>query len=476
MFLANTNCTSDKYEEIFQDLFCNGSYVHWGDKPICANISKWINEKNTAEYLDPHDCYGSCKTPGPGCAACTNETYFQCTKDGARVCLHPELRCDGHPQCEYAEDEDVLFCRDKYVQKQLIAPFASKVCTSRMYANMKTIATVCNGIPECDDASDENCKEANLSNILLGSTFGGVLLLYLGLKLSRAMYRKFFKSKKTELSLPRQNFETLLKRLKEDHEDIAAIEDVNNFLLHTIHTEKIQKTIELCELYYALEADVHKKDVPEIFCCLHRRLDPIVITEVHETQYPGIRTRFFRWIEKKFKTNIITNIRNRIIQTERLGQLISTVQSVIKIESSVLDLFKDLFLATSILFTIGGPVSVWLFPTNFSSIVAMIAFATVIIPLVLSSLMLIITDPWAIVTFDNKRNVPRLVMTLLCFLLFGITPILLLNSFKAIKEEAQRTAKKNKKTMSQIFKDYRAVKRIFVELLKIELGKDTLLK
>ena len=287
---------------------------------------------------------------------------------------------------------------------------------------------------------------------------------------------KFFNRKKTALNLPRQNFETLLKRLKEDHEDIAAIEDVNNFLLHTIHTEKIQKTIELCELYYALEADVHKKDVPEIFCCLHRRLDPIVITEVHETQYPGIRTRFFRWIEKKFKTNIITNIRNRIIQTERLGQLISTVQSVIKIESSVLDLFKDLFLATSILFTIGGPVSVWLFPTNFSSIVAMIAFATVIIPLVLSSLMLMITDPWAIVTFDNKRNVPRPVMTLLCFLLFGITPILLLNSFKAIKEEAQRTAKKNKKTMSQIFKDYRAVKRIFVELLKVELGKDTLLK
>ena len=97
-------------------------------------------------------------------------------------------------------------------------------------------------------------------------------------------------------------------------------------------------------------------------------------------------------------------------------------------------------------------------------------------PLVLSSLMLIITDPWAIVTFDNKRNVPRLVMTLLCFLLFGITPILLLNSFKAIKEEAQRSAKKNKKTMSQIFKDYRAVKRIFVELLKVELGKNNLLK
>ena len=67
-----------------------------------------------------------------------------------------------------------------------------------MYANMKTIATVCNGIPECDDASDENCKENNLSNILLGSTFGGVLLLYLGLKLSRAMYRKFFKSKKMQ--------------------------------------------------------------------------------------------------------------------------------------------------------------------------------------------------------------------------------------------------------------------------------------
>ena len=40
-------------------------------------------------------CWESCDSPGPGCSACSNKTYFQCPK--SKQCIHPSLKCDGIP-------------------------------------------------------------------------------------------------------------------------------------------------------------------------------------------------------------------------------------------------------------------------------------------------------------------------------------------------------------------------------------------
>ena len=171
IFPVESSCTSQKYEDTFQGLICpNSSSVT--DMEICGNIKKWIDEKTSSaidpyEYLDPHDCYSSCKIPGPGCEACTNEEYFQCTRNGTRVCIHPSLWCDGHPQCDHAVDEDLGFCHPKYLEKKLIEPYATKICDSIMYPNMKTVATVCNEFVECQGGVDEHCDYKELSRILL---------------------------------------------------------------------------------------------------------------------------------------------------------------------------------------------------------------------------------------------------------------------------------------------------------------------
>ena len=91
-FQVNSSCTTEKYQKIFKNIICPNT-TSSADKRICANISKWINEKTSSRYLDPHDCQSSCKTPSYGCEACTNEKYsFQCLRDGIMVCIHPELR------------------------------------------------------------------------------------------------------------------------------------------------------------------------------------------------------------------------------------------------------------------------------------------------------------------------------------------------------------------------------------------------
>ena len=43
---------------------------------------------------DPHNCYGSCSQPGPGCLACSNSSYLRCSRAGVPICLHPRLRCN----------------------------------------------------------------------------------------------------------------------------------------------------------------------------------------------------------------------------------------------------------------------------------------------------------------------------------------------------------------------------------------------
>ena len=167
-------------------------------------------------------------------------------------------------------------------------------------------------------------------------------------------------------------------------------------------------------------------------------------------------------------------IRNKLIENEFLIQIVSTIITIAKIISNALDTIKDLFLAVSILIIVGGPEAVWNFPTYFGSIIAVISFGTIFIPLALSTLQLVVVDPWAILTSKRSHSISRTLMTFICFLFSWINPILLLNAYQSAKEDARRAAKENAKASSKIFDKYRVLKAHFVEHLKIELGKTRL--
>ena len=81
---------------------------------------------------DPHRCQESCSSPGPGCKACTNLEYFHCQRNNSQVCLHPELVCDGHPQCDGGEDEHLELCLGSYLKSGIVDEYATVICTSPM--------------------------------------------------------------------------------------------------------------------------------------------------------------------------------------------------------------------------------------------------------------------------------------------------------------------------------------------------------
>ena len=248
IFPIESKCTTEKFEQKYHDLVCDGQvYKGSDDEEICNNITAWIQEKTTDDYLDPHGCQSSCKTPHYGCQACTNEEYsFQCVRNGTKVCLHPELQCDGHPQCDQSEDEDLASCQKTYFDQKIIEQYATYICYSAMYPNMKTIATVCNGVTECHDGSDEDCSHGQLSQLLLWTTLGGVLVLYLGFKSSTIIYNTIFDVKE-QRSLE-TDYVFNLQKVKYNHEDQEAFETLNNFLLHSVQSQKVQKIREICKI------------------------------------------------------------------------------------------------------------------------------------------------------------------------------------------------------------------------------------
>ena len=150
---------------------------------ICRDPSDWLENTFEQPLLDdPHNCQASCAVPGLNCIACTNEEYFHCP--GSNTCIHPSLKCDGHPQCPGNEDENYQMCKQKYFENKLVKCFATYKCNSTMYPKVLTIATACNGITECLDGQDEeSCNtDSGLSYILQVAIFF-VLGLFFGLKI-----------------------------------------------------------------------------------------------------------------------------------------------------------------------------------------------------------------------------------------------------------------------------------------------------
>ena len=133
VFYTQTLCNTTHFLETHTQNWCTDDRMK--NQEICTDPSSWLQNQPGLEYQDPHNCWNSCSEPGPNCQACTNENYFQCTKSGK--CIHPDLECDGHPQCDEAEDEDLDKCRELYVSRNIIKPYASFPCFSKMYTGKK---------------------------------------------------------------------------------------------------------------------------------------------------------------------------------------------------------------------------------------------------------------------------------------------------------------------------------------------------
>lgn len=116
VFRLNSTCSSSEYLRIHNEKFPNMILSFEYGWPLGFNPR--TQDEHDLPFLDPHNCRSSCLVPEDNCLACTNPSYFSCPLSG--VCIHPDLRCDGHPQCQFAEDEVFEDCKEKYYRKKII--------------------------------------------------------------------------------------------------------------------------------------------------------------------------------------------------------------------------------------------------------------------------------------------------------------------------------------------------------------------
>ena len=297
-------------------MYCQGQWSEFCERLRDIEKAKVeLSEIPAQPYYDPHHCWDSCAEPGESCLACTNPNYFNCTK--SRVCIHPDLRCDGHPHCEDAEDEDLDMCKDKYLERGVIKARATYICQSLMYPAMKTIATACDDVVECEGKADESsCSTIVSSYTVIAVTLIGVTSLYLGLKVSRIIYYKIKGNndkESPELDLDNlTKYRHILTKYQNNHEDPDTIEMMNVYLLYVINSRERDAAKEICTKFYDIEERACSGNENKIFHRFHTMFEPMVVTDVVDAKFPGITQCLVDGLEGCFNSRFITNCQNNL--------------------------------------------------------------------------------------------------------------------------------------------------------------------
>ena len=435
------------------------------------------------EDCPPHkinNCWESCDTPGPYCTACTNVTYFRCPE--TNQCLHPSLKCDGIPQCEGVDDL-LDECKLQYQNndsengRHTISQYATFRCNRTLYPELETFATACDGNPECYEKEDE--KNCNHTSDFIQISLASIAAIYLILRYGRKFYKKLLNLLKhkthgvTETEVRIAKTKIISKYFSKHNEDVKVFEELNCLLLNTIFTKTNDETKFMGRNIYALEEEKHKNNKNEIFACMHRNMDPLIMQNVIDSKFKGLTEKAIEFIESCCYSRWITACLDYIKAHAWLTDLHNTIQRLVKIELQYLDVVKDFFLTYSLYKIIGGHRAIWDFPTQFSIVVVLCLAASVGVPVMFATLHLVVHNPFLIITLSDKGQTGwrRATMTLVCCCLSFLNPILLVNNYERAKEKTRTMAKAMDKNTIQQMKKTKEIKEQWTSFVQIELGK-----
>lgn len=441
---------------------------------ICTNKKRWLSYQEESKK-DPHFCQRSCSKPGADCRACTNPDYFQCEKSGQ--CVHPELVCDGHPQCQEGEDENLEKCHKDYIKKQIIYPYSSYKCTSLFYKNMEIYATPCNGIVECLDHSDEDgCGDNSKINIIIVVSSLILLIIFVVLRFisANSVCRKIEPTEGLEMSIPSFSKFSIIHKDKYQHDiyDSNFVQELNLILHHSIHTKTVEEKNKRLSLVFDFLASENSYSEANTFLYMHTNLDPYLVQRIHMAKYPGITDTISNFVESIVRRPIISLTKDFINRSEKIKQFLEAGVAIVKMEMKFIDIIKDLGLSILMLELIGGPTAIINLPTNFGSAIVMVMFSSIIVPMLCSSLHLLVNNFNMFLPEDspNSSKTKRFFRIALLFVMSPLVPVFLETHYHKVSEEARRLAQEYNIKAVQKKKECKNIKKQLISFLRIELG------
>ena len=244
-----------------------------------------------------------------------------------------------------------------------------------MYPELETYAVACDGFPECYGNVDENGCDSNGSKVIIYSV-AIIAFLYLALKYGRRLIRFIIRMWGKNSHKVIMNRQKTVKILLDDITTCPdnSIEGLNAYLLYVIFTKPTDETEEICKKVYQIEERNCNGNTNEIFCSLHKNLDPLLMQKVIDSQFRGMLQKSIDFIENltfraaRFiyacctgevienvsKYRWITATFDYIKEHERLSDLLGTISRLVKMEIQYLDTIKDSLLVITLFLIIGG--------------------------------------------------------------------------------------------------------------------------
>ena len=496
----------DKSDQIFErhsqcnmsahlDIYCekcqdNSSHPYWRYKkgadcePRCADKTRFIQEQtdpnktiNCDKYLedpdrywesdqhkndvlDPHNCQASCLKPGYGCTACENKKYFNCSSSSK--CLHPDLVCDGVPQCPPVppstepEDEELERCK----QKKEFRSDAIMKCQSIFYPEVTILAVPCNGVPECHNNADEPWICQNTLTIIssgLLSVFVTIITVF-----------AFFKLKYLQRKIIDIHFgKVLIFKIKEWH-DNESFRSFGIFPLLAVNSVTLQN--EILEKIAEEEKKFNKANEFQNMLWIKNTYSKFEIKEMALYLYPSVLKKIYpiRFVLEKFE--------KLTYSFEIFWWLFNKVR---QISFVYIDLTKDILITATLLSMIGIKTLIDS-PTAFPSVVVMCLIVSIALPLLLSSLQLARYHPDIIYGEDfYKQSRWRQVLGRIAIILMAfINPALFIHAYESNQEQLKfqdlREAKFEK--IKKIGKQGKVIQNQYVKFIKTEMASETIIQ
>ena len=325
-----------------------------------------------------------------------------------------------------------------------------------------TLAIPCDSFVEvaCEDGYDEHWLCTNHKTPLYGTIIVvcGILLLFL---LICKCYKDAFGEMVEDSQLLMLPDILNTKVFNRDHDKKSFRDDINLFIQFSQNIDSKQDRIAKNKKLYKLESRFHQGDVALTRLCLKNTLDWSNAKILIDDTFPGFVRRKVEWLE------IILDKLEKWRWSYWLLNKINTICSI------YIDICKDTFIMVCILIIIGGPTSLYYFPTKLTSVVVYCFMVTIILPLVCSSLL------------DTQRQLKRRphlpywrrVLAYCYGLLFSpVRPLLLAGEYEENKAQRKALIKFNnrKQIVLNLNKEGRKLRVAYSEFIRVDLGLEVM--
>jgi len=301
-------CNSEKEQSLKADQklysVCPGLLENIQNPQLCSNLTFWENKNCNQGTRCRGNLAGQCGyshriSGSPFIPKCLDKSDFifekyKCTNNKTIICentcIHEDLYCDGHTNCDDESDEKhevCTICPRDFGYPAGKSKFATMSCRHR-YTNKSICAVPCDDIDDlCHDFQDEkNCQISSTHYTILFLSFLIILTIIVGeivfnfennhqhkysdsLLFDESILSILTKYSKNE-ALKTQ--EQIIVQFFQMHNEISHCNGIKTFLNIIEEVENKDSIANLAELFFQLECIHHKQNVGDVLICLKNKL------------------------------------------------------------------------------------------------------------------------------------------------------------------------------------------------------------